>query len=344
MTIDNIHEYCEKEFIPKPYRYCENILQQIIRESYKFSFLEIWEWINRNLVNIYGILSDIRLISESELLTLKQYLIEESYSIEKLDINKNLPTLYISTTYKLYFNKIDYMRIPKINAEITSEGFFQNKNIDLPKLSYFDSKPFLSKYYLALLQNIGSWDIMIEQNKLTLEQLTDLLYKLNDQMSKHDLNHETLYIIGGYVCLTNKDKYFTSDIDFFCKNEAYSMRRLAYDIGEQYNCIGWLSDLYSLAKNGYTISLDDYLSVKDSFHEYISLSKLTIYIQTDKCLLCTKLNSGREKDIDDAKNIINRLNLSSKEQIIDFISEYIELPSVKKDSIYDFIDICLKKA
>lgn len=329
---NKLNEYCNNEYVPKPYELCCSIIDNIIKNLYSFSFTQIWENTSRNLVNIYGILSDIRLITNTELLVLKTKLLDETINIEKLEINKDILPNTIYTMFSLYFNKIDYYRIIKVQ-NLSKQGFFLNKGIDLDYTQFFESEPYVNKFYIDLLDSTGGWSIMYEINKLNEEDLLNLLYQLNDKMLEYDLPRETLYIVGGYVCLINKDKQATCDIDYYCKHEIINVKQLAYDIGLQNNAIGWLSDLYSLSKRGYCASLDDLLSIENSFYEYMSLSKLNLFVQSDKCILFTKLNAGRDKDILDVSAIIKRLNITSKEQLNNYIHEYISLPSAKIDII-----------
>ncbi len=336
MLKNTLTEYCKNELIPNPYDLCNNIIDSIISNLYKFPFIQIWENISRNLVNIYGILSDTRLISNEELTILKSKLLNESIQLNKLSLNNSLDNNTIYIVFSLYFNKVDYYRIPKIKNS-TDEGFFSSKGIDLDYINYFESKPTVHKFYMSLLNNIGGWDIMQEFNMLNKEQLLDLVYKLNSKMVEYDLHHETLYIVGGYVCLLNNDKQATCDIDYYCKNDITNIKQLAYDIGIQNNALGWLSDMYSLAKHGYCASLDDLLSIDDSFYEYMTLSKLTLYVQTDKCILFTKLNAGRDKDIQDIKSILSRLNITTNTQLHNIIKEYLVLSSAKLQIINESI-------
>lgn len=331
-----IDEYSNREFIPTPYEFCKAIINRLIDLMYSFSFKERWKYISRNLVNIFGILSDIRLITDDEINEFKNLIYDKIPIIEKLFDNDNK----IYTFFRLYFNKVDYFRIPKVD-ELNKQGFFEDKGIDLDYLIFFNHNPFVYKFYMAPLQNIGSWDIMYEPKQRNLEELTDLVYKLNEAMLSKNMDHEELYVVGGYVCLVNADKDETTDIDFFSKNDIYDVRRLAFDIGCQYDAAGWLSDLYSLVRYGYCSSLDELLSIDNSFYEYLSLSKLTLYVQTDKCILYTKLNSGRDKDILDIKSILTRLKLNTKEQILEYIKEYLSLSSAKLDLIDSTISKCL---
>ena len=159
MLKNTLTEYCKNELIPNPYDLCSNIIDSIISNLYKFPFIQIWENISRNLVNIYGILSDTRLISNEELTILKSKLLNESIQLNRLSLNDSLDNNTIYTVFSLYFNKVDYYRIPKIKNS-ADEGFFSSKGIDLDYINYFESKPTVHKFYMSLLNNIGGWDVI----------------------------------------------------------------------------------------------------------------------------------------------------------------------------------------
>ena len=104
MLKNTLTEYCKNELIPNPYDLCSNIIDSIISNLYKFPFIQIWENISRNLVNIYGILSDTRLISNEELTILKSKLLNESIQLNRLSLNNSLDNNTIYTVFSLYFN------------------------------------------------------------------------------------------------------------------------------------------------------------------------------------------------------------------------------------------------
>lgn len=158
-----LNEYCNNECVPKPYELCCSIIDNIIKNLYRFSFTQIWENTSRNLVNIYGILSDIRLVTNTELLVLKNKILDEIVNIEKLEINKDILPNTIHTTFSLYFNKVDYYRIIKV-SNLSKHGFFLDKGIDLDYTQLFECEPYVHKFYVDLLDNIGGWSIIPDKN------------------------------------------------------------------------------------------------------------------------------------------------------------------------------------
>lgn len=322
----DIDKYCDENYIPKPYQYCKSILDRIIKHNiYPNDIFNNWDRVNRDLINIFGILCDIKLITSKELNDLKILCIDHFNTIDDIKA---------ISFFMLYFNKIEYYRIPKVaNIDIHNK-FFNEKGIQLNNLDWYDN-PFVSKFYLPIIKE-GTWLNIMDISYKTLDELTQLLYKLNDKMIEYNLDHEVVYIIGGFVCLVNNDKSMSQDIDYYCKNN--SIGQIAYEIGEKYDAFGWFSNLDSLSRHGYLPSLDELLSINNSFIEYMALSKLTIYIQTDKCLLLTKLISCRDKDINDIKNVIKRLNIQNNEQLLSYINEYLSLDSINKQCIIENIN------
>jgi len=179
--------------------------------------------------------------------------------------------------------------------------------------------------------------------KHTLKQLITLLYILNAKIEEINLEKIELYVVGGFVCMIYGYKNLTDDIDVYTKTDIYEIRRLAYDIGNQYDAYGWFSNLNSFSDRGRSPSINEYLKIDNSFIEYLSLSKLVIYIQSPACLLYTKLCTLRDKDISDIKNILKKNNLHTKEEILNFINDYFNINFKPKDEIINNIDNVLKE-
>ena len=161
-------------------------------------------------------------------------------------------------------------------------------------------------------------------------------------MEKHDLDHEELYAVGGFVCMKYQYKDLTKNFDNYAKHDIYNIRRLAYDIGNQYDAYDWFSNLNSFSNRGTSPPIQDYLKIENSFIEYLSLSKLRVYIQSPNCLLYTKICTLRDKDIKDIKSILNANNLTSKEEILDFIKDYLDINFKSKEKIINNINKILE--
>lgn len=335
MIKKDINEYCRENFIPEPYKYCDSILDkinQLLTEN-EDSFEDVWGWVNRNLINIFGIFIDKRLITEDEFYKLKNKLIEIGLFAD--DKYKYMPK--ISVAFKLIMNKAEWYRIEVIS---NPDDFF--KGLDFKNLNWYNN-PFESKWYINITNGELEWRNKVEIKKRTLDELLELLYILNRKMEDYDLDREELYVIGGFVCLNYGYKEMSEDIDNYTKHDIYDIRRLAYDIGNQYDAYGWFSNLNSFSDRGRSPSINEYLKIDNSFIEYLSLSKLVIYIQSPACLLYTKLCTFRDKDISDIKNILEKNNLHTKEDILNFINDYFNINFKSKDEIINNIDNILKE-
>ena len=326
----NVNKYCRENFIPEPYLYCNSILNKIDRliTENDCSFEEVWGWVNRNLINIFGVFIDKRLITEDEFYTLKHKLIEIGDFADK----KYQCTPKISTAFKLIMNKAEWYRIEVIS---NPDEFFKGLNFE--DLDWYDD-PFESKWYINITDDKLEWKTMVEIKKRTLDELLDLLYILNRKMEEYDLDREELYVVGGFVCLNYKYKILSEDVDSYTKHDIHNIRRLAYDIGNQYDAFGWFSNLNSFSDRGRAPNIEEYFKIDDSFIEYLSLSKLVIYIQSPACLLYTKLCTFRKKDIKDIKAILEKNNLHTKEDTLNFINDYFSINFKSKDEIINNID------
>ena len=176
----------------------------------------------------------------------------------------------------------------------------------------------------------------------SLDEIINLLYILNEKMEENNIDKEELYAFGSFVCLSYGYKEKDEDIDVYTKNDIYEIRRLAYDSGNQYDSLGWFSNLNSLSDRGRSPKLQEYLKINNSFIKYLSLSKLDIYIQSPNCLLYTKLGAFRHKDIEDIKIILEKNNLHIKEDILNFIKDYFNINFKPKDEIINNIDKILE--
>ena len=177
----------------------------------------------------------------------------------------------------------------------------------------------------------------------TLKELINLIYILNTKMEENNIDKEELYAFGSFACLSYNYKEKDEDIDVYTKNDIYEIRRLAYDIGLQYNSLGWFSNLNSLADRGLSPKLEEYLNINGAFIKYLSLSKLDIYIQSPNCLLYTKLCAFRNKDLEDIISILKSNNLYIKEDILNFINDYLSINFKPKEEIIKNIEGILKK-
>jgi len=331
MIKKDINEYCRENFIPEPYEYCDCTINKIdnLLSEHEDSFEDIWELINRYLINIFGVLCDKRLITETEFNILKYKLFElGDFCDKKYDMSTQ-----ISSLFRLIINKAEWYRIDNIYGK---NDFF--KGLPFKYLNWYD-KPFESKWYIEITDEHKDWEKMIDREERTLEELTELIYILNNEMEKYDLEKEELYVIGGFACVKHGYKNLSEDIDNFTKSTfPPQINQLAREIGYKYISYPlWFSNLNSFTERGKWPSINEYLKIEGSFEEYLTLSKLKIYIQSPPCLLYTKLCSDRPKDFLDAKKIMDFHNLNTIEKVLNFINNYLDINFKTKEEIINNI-------
>ena len=167
--------------------------------------------------------------------------------------------------------------------------------------------------------------------ELTLDEILDLVYKLNMELNKLNLEKCELYVMGGFVSLVCNYRELTTDLNYYTKNSDSNIGEIAYDIGAKVGIYGWFSSLSKLSRVCNFPLLKDLLSIDVSFVKYLELSHITIYICSDQCLLYSKLLSNRQKDHTDIRIIIEKYNLNTESKIFDFIKDYMPLIEKEKE-------------
>ncbi len=127
----------------------------------------------------------------------------------------------------------------------------------------------------------------------------ELFDALNDKLRSVG---ETLCItcVGGYV-LELHDIKATKDVDAFYRNNV-TINRLIKQVGDEYGANSadddWLNN---------SVGNVNAPPSKDECQLLYEFSNLEVYIASLEYVLCMKLCTDREKDIDDAAKILNRL-------------------------------------
>ena len=149
MIKKDLNTYCKENFIPEPYKYCNHILNkidQLLTEN-KDSLEEIWGWINRNLINIFVIFINPKLISDKEFDKLKKKLIDIGIKNDKI--------YHYDVSLENVFKLIMYRgKCYRINSIINEKNFF--KDIPLKNLHWYNN-PFESKWYINIMNEDLIW-------------------------------------------------------------------------------------------------------------------------------------------------------------------------------------------
>lgn len=340
--MEKLKDYCKKEVIPEPIDYCNTVINYInknIENCNKNNFKNHIVVIFRYIQNIAGTITNPVLFNDSDFIDIKNKLLD---SFENLDcIIKDKEILTTNKSFK------DIIEIVLLEFEIRRKKFkigdkdfidiFTNSNI-LNVHNLFDSKFYINYLYENNLANNLSrkfntyTDYKREyMEELTLDEILDLVYKLNLELNKLNLEKCELYVMGGFVSLVYNYRELTTDLDYYIKNNDNNIGTIAYDIGTKVGIYGWFSSLHKLSRVCNFPLLKDLLSINGSFVKYLELSNITIYICSDQCLLYSKLLSNREKDYTDIRKIIEKYNLNSESKVFEFIKDYIPLIGKEKE-------------
>lgn len=340
--MEKLKDYCKKEAIPEPIDYCNTVINYInknIERCNKNNLKDCIIVIFRYIQNIAGTITNPVLFDDSDFLDIKNKLLN---SFENLDsILKNKEILTIDKSFK------DIIEIVLLEFEIRRKKFkigdkdfiniFTNSNI-LNVDNLFDSKFYMNYLYENNLANNLSrkfntyTDYKREyMEELTLDEILNLVYKLNIELNKLNSEKCELYVMGGFVSLVCNYRDLTTDLDYYIKNSDNDISTIAYDIGAKIGIYGWFSSLNKLSKVCNFPLLKDLLSINGSFVKYLELSNITIYICSDQCLLYSKLLSNRHKDHADIRAIIGKYNLNTERKVFGFIKDYIPLIEKEKE-------------
>ena len=340
--MEKLKDYCKKEAIPEPIGYCNTVINYInknIERCNKNNLKDCIMVIFRYIQNIAGTITNPVLFDDLDFYDIKNKLLD---SFENLDcIIKNKEILETDKSFK------DIIEIVLLEFEIRRKKFkigdkdfidiFTNSNI-LNVHNLFDSKFYMNYLYENNLANNLSrkfntyTDYKMEyMEELTLDEILDLVYKLNIELNKLNLEKCKLYVMGGFVSLVCNCRDLITDLDYYIKNSNSDIGTIAYDIGAKVGIYGWFSSLSKLSRVCNFPLLKDLLSIDDSFVKYLELNHITIYICSDQCLLYSKLLSSRDKDRVDIRKIIEKYNLNSESKVFEFIKDYIPLVEKEKE-------------
>ena len=151
---------------------------------------------------------------------------------------------------------------------------------------------------------------------LTKELIEKLFFELNELLEQ---NYKSLSITvyGGSALALYEIRNSTEDLDISVEDGYISqdIQKIINIIGKRYNLNdNWLNESVMSVLNEKILNTQNKI--------YKQYSNLVIFIPSMKQLLAMKIMSGRAKDIIDIDNLIMKLNLTSKEEILKIVKTY----------------------
>ncbi len=151
---------------------------------------------------------------------------------------------------------------------------------------------------------------------LTKELIEELFLELNSLL-KQNYKSLSITVYGGSALALYEIRNSTEDLDISVEDGYISqdIQRIINTIGGRYNLNdNWLNDSVMAVLNEKILNTQNKI--------YKQYSNLVIFIPSMKQLLAMKIMSGRAKDITDIDNLIMKLNLTSKEEILNIVTTY----------------------
>ena len=151
---------------------------------------------------------------------------------------------------------------------------------------------------------------------LTKELIEELFLELNSLL-KQNYKSLSITVYEGSALALYEIRNSTEDLDISVEDGYISqdIQRIINTIGGRYNLNdNWLNDSVMSVLNEKILNTQNKI--------YKQYSNLVIFIPSMKQLLAMKIMSGRAKDITDIDNLIMKLNLTSKEEILNIVTTY----------------------
>ena len=150
---------------------------------------------------------------------------------------------------------------------------------------------------------------------LSKKEIGQYLHEMDEILTSKGLHGEIVLCGGAVMSYVFDARHSTKDIDaLFAPSD--TMRLISARIAEKYQLEDdWFNDAAKAFID----------SSRMNFVEVEKMKSLTISRPDDKAMLAMKLASAREdtKDANDAKFLIRRLGINSKEELLDILEENI---------------------
>ena len=147
--------------------------------------------------------------------------------------------------------------------------------------------------------------------------LIKLLNTLNTMLNANNEFMELLIIGGANMCLVQKSRNLTHDIDSYTKSKQLVQKYRVMVSKAMKVDKKWLNDVGDMFVTEMMLT-DAYL--------FTEFSNLKIYSPTDQAMLALKIVSGRDekvsKDVEDAAFLVKKLGINSIDEVKNIVNYY----------------------
>ncbi|GAC1566051.1 MAG: DUF6036 family nucleotidyltransferase [Ktedonobacteraceae bacterium] len=152
------------------------------------------------------------------------------------------------------------------------------------------------------------------------QDIEKYLRMLGYELQKEQITGEILLVGGAVMLLEVGNREVTKDIDaYFDAKHAAAIREAAATIAKREGLsINWLND-----------AVKGFFYTQPPNKRWAEYPGLRIYIPTLDYLLVMKVVAGRPQDIEDAKALIKKLQISTSQQVLELIASYTKQQNVE---------------
>lgn len=154
-------------------------------------------------------------------------------------------------------------------------------------------------------------------NKADIEKY---LQMLGQELQKKQITGELLLVGGAVMLLEVGNREVTKDIDaYFDHKYATAIRDAVTTIAKREGLpSGWLND-----------AVKGFFSTQPPNRRWAEYPGLRVYIPTLDYLLVMKLLAGRPQDIEDAKALVRKLQISTSDEVFELITRYTKQQNIE---------------
>lgn len=152
------------------------------------------------------------------------------------------------------------------------------------------------------------------------EDIERYLQMLGQELQKKQITGEILLVGGAVMLLEVGNREVTKDIDaYFNQEHATAIREAAVTIAKKEGLsVNWLND-----------AVKGFFYTQPPNQKWAEYPGLRVYIPTLDYLLVMKLIAGRPQDIEDAKALVKKLQISNAQEVFELIARYTKQQNVE---------------
>ena len=148
---------------------------------------------------------------------------------------------------------------------------------------------------------------------MTREEIERYLQLLGQELQKRHLTGEIIVAGGALMLLVVQNRETTKDIDAYFSAEPQAIREAARAVAQQEGLAeDWLND-----------GIKGFFYQAPPVQRWAEYPGLRVYVVSLEYALAMKAIAGRPEDIDDIRALVQRLQLTSAQEVLAIVQRYV---------------------